>query len=85
MLIDWVVDRCRQLRCGEAKTAIGGIPGLPQGQTQVNVTEIYLHVWCANQGAIEFYRQSGFEQGETIEGYYKKLNPPNCVVFKKPL
>ncbi|XP_055388709.1 N-alpha-acetyltransferase 50-like [Condylostylus longicornis] len=83
LLLQWVVDRCKQLRSGEAEFCLGGVPGLPQGQGQVNVTDIYLHVWSANREGIEFYKNHGFIQDTVIGDYYKSLTPSDCIVFRK--
>lgn len=84
-MIDWVIERCHQLTTGEAEVATGGIPGLPPGQIQVNISEVFLQVWTANEAAIKFYKKLGFEQGETIKDYYRDLTPSDCVVFRKPI
>lgn len=37
------------------------------------VHEILVHVWADNQAAIEWYTKRGFEKGDLVKGYYKKL------------
>lgn len=83
MLLEWVIKRCEHLRVGQAETAIGGIPGLPPGQTQVDIKDIFLHVWSSNTTAIQFYKSMGFEQAEVLQGYYRNLSPSDAIVFKK--
>lgn len=40
-------------------------------------------VQVGNDEAIEFYRQFGFEVGETITNYYQKLDVTDAVVLSK--
>eukprot|EP00887_Chlorella_sp_A99_P002906 scaffold6.g2906.t1 len=47
------------------------------------VVEAYLHT--SNAEAIRFYQRFGFEVGETIEGYYRRLDPPDAVVLRRRL
>ena len=49
------------------------------------VIEAYLHVQINNDEAIEFYRKLNFEQGERIENYYRRIEPPHAVVLRKIL
>ena len=49
------------------------------------VDEIMLHVQPSNEDAIRFYQQFGFERGELVEGYYKRIEPPDCYVLRKKL
>ncbi|GBG27938.1 N-alpha-acetyltransferase 50 [Hondaea fermentalgiana] len=45
---------------------------------------IFLHVWTENPDGIDFYvRKFGFEKKETIEGYYKRLEPSSCILLEK--
>lgn len=50
-----------------------------------DVVEIALHVQISNDDAIKFYTtRFGFEQGEMVENYYKRIDPPHCyLLFKK--
>ncbi|KAI9750149.1 MAG: hypothetical protein M4579_006590 [Chaenotheca gracillima] len=48
------------------------------------VTEIYAHVWEANDEALQWYARRGFEIGEEIQtGYYTKLKPNGARVARK--
>lgn len=85
VLVEWVIDRCRQLKCGEAEVAVGNIPCVPLGQSQISIQEIFLHVWSGNEAAMKFYEAIGFEPGETIENYYNSLNPSSCIVYRKTI
>ncbi|EFN58662.1 hypothetical protein CHLNCDRAFT_13632, partial [Chlorella variabilis] len=49
------------------------------------VAEALLHVQTSNEEAMRFYGRYGFEVGETIPGYYKRLDPPDAVVLRKAL
>ena len=46
---------------------------------------VYLHVWVTNKDAISFYKKQDFEIGETLQGYYKRVNPPDAYIVKKVL
>ena len=50
-----------------------------------NVVEITLHVQISNEDAIKFYTEKfGFEKGDIIENYYRRIDPPHCYkLFKK--
>ena len=39
----------------------------------------------SNDGAIEFYRNFGFEIIETKQSYYKRIEPANAFVLQKTL
>lgn len=50
------------------------------------VDEIALHVQISNQDAIRFYTQRfGFVQGEMVENYYRRIDPPHCYLLSKKL
>jgi len=50
------------------------------------VDEIVLHVQTSNEGAIKFYVDGfGFEKGEMVENYYKRIDPPHCFILRKRL
>mmetsp|Transcript_8051 Transcript_8051/g.17230 ORF Transcript_8051/g.17230 Transcript_8051/m.17230 type:complete len:89 (+) Transcript_8051:121-387(+) len=50
------------------------------------VDEVMLHVQSSNTDAINFYVEKfGFEKGELVENYYKRIDPPHCYVLRKKL
>ena len=49
------------------------------------IYEVALHVQTSNTDAISFYTKHGFEQGEMLENYYKRIVPPHCYVLRLAL
>ena len=49
------------------------------------IYEVFLHVQISNADAIAFYTKQGFEKGEMLENYYKRIEPPHCYVVRLPL
>ena len=50
------------------------------------VDEISLQVQTSNTDAMEFYgKKFGFERGELVENYYKRIDPPHCYILRKKL
>lgn len=49
------------------------------------IDNIYLHVQINNTGAIEFYKNFGFQIVETKENYYKRIEPSSALVLKKQM
>ncbi|RHZ82725.1 hypothetical protein Glove_104g50 [Diversispora epigaea] len=47
--------------------------------------EIFLHVQTSNEEALAFYQKYGFEIIGTVEGYYKKITPPDAYILSKKL
>lgn len=60
-----------------------------EGQLEGDLTgvdEIALHVQISNEGAIKFYTSRfGFVQGEMVENYYRRIDPPHCYLLYKKL
>lgn len=49
----------------------------------VRIEGLYAHVWVDNQEALEWYTKRGFEKGELVEGYYRRLRPQDAFVFRR--
>ena len=48
--------------------------------------EIALHVQISNDDAIKFYTtRFGFVQGDMVENYYRRIDPPHCYLLYKKL
>ncbi|PNW86932.1 hypothetical protein CHLRE_02g101850v5 [Chlamydomonas reinhardtii] len=58
---------------------------LAAAQQDPNIEEAFVHVQVDNEDAIRFYQRHGFEKGEVVKDYYKKLSPPDAVVMSKKL
>jgi ribosomal protein S18 acetylase RimI-like enzyme len=55
-------------------------------ETNKSIAEISLHVHVENQDAIKFYTDKfNFKQGEMIENYYRRVDPPHCYRLYKEL
>ncbi|XP_063716883.1 N-alpha-acetyltransferase 50-like [Symsagittifera roscoffensis] len=48
-----------------------------------DVEAVYLHVQLGNDSALEFYKKEGFEITNTVEGYYKRIEPSSAYVLEK--
>lgn len=46
---------------------------------------IFLNVWTPNELGIKFYEKWGFEVVETIDEYYKDLEPSTAKVLVRKL
>jgi ribosomal protein S18 acetylase RimI-like enzyme len=54
--------------------------------TNSNISQIALHVQISNHDAIRFYcNLFGFIQGDIVENYYKRINPPHCYLLYKDM
>ena len=47
------------------------------------VSEVYLHMWTANEDALRLYRRFGFTVSETVAGYYHGISPADCHILRK--
>ena len=50
-----------------------------------HISDIYLHVQTSNEEALGFYKAKDFTIGEKLEGYYKRIDPPDCFIVNKVL
>ncbi|KAI9701237.1 MAG: hypothetical protein M1836_001906 [Candelina mexicana] len=51
--------------------------------TQHGATSLYAHVWEKNEEALDWYTKRGFEVGDAVEGYYRKLKPGGAKVVRR--
>ncbi|KAK9488146.1 acyl-CoA N-acyltransferase [Lipomyces starkeyi] len=50
------------------------------------VKEVYCHVWVENEDALNWYQHIGFEKGNLVTGYYKKMTPAgDAYILRKIL
>lgn len=49
------------------------------------IHEATLHVQVNNDDAVRFYKKFGFEVGETVLNYYKRIDPPDAFLLTKKL
>ncbi|GFR41883.1 hypothetical protein Agub_g2392 [Astrephomene gubernaculifera] len=54
-------------------------------QQDPNIEEAFVHVQVDNEEAIRFYQRHGFQAGETVKDYYKKLSTPDALILSKKL
>ena len=52
-------------------------------EAQITLDHVYAHVWEKNPDAAEWYSKRGFEVGEVIEGYYRRLKPGGARLVRK--
>lgn len=68
-LLNWLKDTIKDKMLGEMK----------------DVYDIGLHVHTINEEALRFYKGHGFEQVETVPGYYPNLQPDTAYRLSFPL
>jgi ribosomal protein S18 acetylase RimI-like enzyme len=49
----------------------------------VKIEGLYAHVWVENTDALEWYLKRGFEKGELVEGYYRRLRPQEAWLLRR--
>ncbi|KAJ1492822.1 putative Pre-mRNA-splicing factor cwc24 [Baffinella frigidus] len=67
--------------CGVGTNMLETVLTLAEADAAVH--EVYLHVQTSNSDALNFYKRFGFEVGEKILNYYKRIEPPDCFVLSK--
>ena len=78
-LIQSVLDYCESINSGTHELDEKKDAGMPK-----HVDEIALHVQISNEDAIRFYTTKfGFEKGEMVENYYRRIDPPHCYILSK--
>ncbi len=58
---------------------------LAEAEERRDVTEAYLHVQVSNTEAVDFYVKRGFYVAETLQNYYRRIQPAHAVVLRKGL
>lgn len=46
---------------------------------------MYLHVQTNNDDALGFYESMGFDKGEVVKDYYKRIEPPDAYCVSKKI
>ena len=49
------------------------------------IRDVYLHVQTNNYQAFDFYERFGFERGEILRNYYRRIDPPDAIVLRRDL
>jgi len=79
-LIQSVLDYCDRVNQGKEPD------DNKQKDVPKRIDEIALHVQISNEDAIRFYTSKfGFERGEMVENYYRRIDPPHCYILSKKL
>ena len=47
------------------------------------LTAVCAHVWEVNDGGLGWYCKQGFETGELLKGYYRKLRPDGARLVRR--
>lgn len=50
-----------------------------------DIDEVYLHVQINNEEALALYKKFDFKIQETIQNYYKHIDPPDCYLLSKEI
>lgn len=77
--------RGRRVGTKLVQSVIDYATGSSEESVKMGIDEIMLHVQISNQDAIQFYERLGFEKGEIVENYYKRIDPPHCYILRKKL
>ncbi|PQE21306.1 hypothetical protein CJF32_00006443 [Rutstroemia sp. NJR-2017a WRK4] len=63
--------------------AVIGLATSTQVPLGVKIEGLYAHVWVENTDALEWYLKRGFEKGELVEGYYRRLRPQAAWLLRR--
>ncbi|PQE24467.1 hypothetical protein CJF30_00009967 [Rutstroemia sp. NJR-2017a BBW] len=63
--------------------AVIGLATSTQVPLGVKIEGLYAHVWVENTDALEWYLKRGFEKGELVEGYYRRLRPQGAWLLRR--
>lgn len=58
-------------------------PGSVSGPGLGRLRGVFAHVWETNDAGLEWYRGRGFEVGDVVRGYYRKLRPDGARVVRR--
>jgi ribosomal protein S18 acetylase RimI-like enzyme len=55
---------------------------LEQVTRLTNVSQVYLHVQTSNIAAVGFYKAHGFAVADTVQDYYKRIEPTTAYLLQ---
>jgi ribosomal protein S18 acetylase RimI-like enzyme len=85
-MLQSILEFCEQNRQQSQKTSSADDEDDDATISAGSISEIALHVQISNQDAIRFYTERfNFVQGERVDNYYRRIDPPHCYVLYKRL
>ena len=88
-LIQSVLDYCEEINAGTIDYISSSNSNSKSGNSIAiaspkRIDEVALHVQISNEDAMRFYTTKfGFEKGEMVENYYRRIDPPHCYLLSK--
>ncbi|OZJ02210.1 hypothetical protein BZG36_04717 [Bifiguratus adelaidae] len=70
---------------GLGKELLDHILKYAKSSTNPRIHDIYLHVQTSNKEALSFYQKAGFEVKETVQNYYRNIEPRDAYLLIKTL